>query len=494
MASQTPPGSGTLAPLSDELRDALIAVIVLGFISCVTTTLLIVYVTYRVIKWEWITRWPSRHRLGEIDNHPDGNMESNDLSLGLEARHYHQIKVERSTQMSEPPSPRSVKAPTVGKRDGWWNPALMLIFNLLLADLTEDLAFLLSVVWVKDDGIFVPSRICWIQGWFMQTGKLVSSGMLVLISINSYLTIVKGYKASRTMVYASTAGVWLVSYMMVLGGVLGTKNGRDHGGYYVRAGAWCWVNQEYNNLRLYGEYMWIFLSMALTILLFVLVIVSLYRNNQSVRHFPSTTLAMEQRDRDEPPKPSGHHPAFLMYQVIYIVCTAPLAFGRLAAMSGVELSNAFYGVAGSIIASHGFLNVLLWSTTIIFIGDKDIHETGLDKFAMLRTPHRRYGNMVMVRGGNDNGSLDLVPSNRSFWWRLRELSGLSSSGCSSHSRTVSQESLQRQISKIPDENRIQMEVVTTVVVEGVDDDETVKDSFSSLDKELEPGMARRIDS
>ena len=49
----------------------------------------------------------------------------------------------------------------------------------------------------------------------------------------------------------------------------------------------------------------------------------------------------------------------------------------------------------------GWLNVLLWSTTIIFIGDHDIRETGLEKFAFLRTPQRVYGNMVMVQGGND---------------------------------------------------------------------------------------------
>lgn len=39
-----------------------------------------------------------------------------------------------------------------------------------------------AVVWVKQDGIFVPTAACWAQGWFMQVGKLVCSGMLVLIS------------------------------------------------------------------------------------------------------------------------------------------------------------------------------------------------------------------------------------------------------------------------------------------------------------------------
>jgi hypothetical protein len=94
--------------------------------------------------------------------------------------------------------------------------------------------------------------------------------------------------------------------------------------------------------------------MALTLLLLILIVASLKRNKQSARHLPvRISDSMEARDRDEPPKPSGQHPAFLLYPIIYIICTAPLAIGRMASMAGAKPGWIFYGVAGSMIASHG---------------------------------------------------------------------------------------------------------------------------------------------
>lgn len=65
---------------------------------------------------------------------------------------------------------------------------------------------------------------------------------------------------------------------------------------------------------------------------------------------------MEPREKKEPPKPSGHHPSFLVYQIIYIICTAPLAISRMAAMTGTKAGWVFYGIAGAMIASHGKLD------------------------------------------------------------------------------------------------------------------------------------------
>lgn len=90
----------------------------------------------------------------------------------------------------------------------------------------------------------------------VQLGKLVCSGMLVLISefpyapvdvdnqliycsgINTYTTIVRGYKLSRTTIYIATASVWVIAVALPLGSIIGTRNGAGHGGFYTRAGAW----------------------------------------------------------------------------------------------------------------------------------------------------------------------------------------------------------------------------------------------------------------
>jgi hypothetical protein len=121
---------------------------------------------------------------------------------------------------------------------------------------------------------------------------------------------------------------------------------------------------------------------------------------------------------------------------------------------------------------------LLWSTTIIFIGDKDIHETGLDMFAMARTPTRRYGNMIWVQGGNNSDGPEEQRGGVTWWQWLSGGKGSSSGTFPRHSRSTSQESLRRNVGAA-EENTIQLEVVTMVVVE--DADATDRDKLGSGD-------------
>ncbi|KAI4599067.1 hypothetical protein KJ359_002484 [Pestalotiopsis sp. 9143b] len=423
MASLLPAEGSTLAPLPEVLRSALIAVTTLAFLSFVSTAFLVIYITYRLVRWDRVVQQTKQQEVEERARRHTEIDGTNDLSLGLEERHYVYLKAKMPTPTnSEPPTPRLDKDQAQEQtKHTRWNPVLMLIYNLLCANLIEAMAFLLS-------------------------------------GVNTYTTVVKGYKLPRTLIYTLTATVWVIAFAFPLAGILGSHNGAEHGGFYSRAGAWCWVNPDYTVFSLWLEYFWIFVAMAVTVCLLVWVLVSLQRNNQSARHFPQVLCeSMEPREKKEPPKPSGHHPSFLVYQIIYIICTAPLAISRMAAMTGTKAGWVFYGIAGAMIASHGWLNVLLWSTTIVFIGDHDIRETGLEKFAFLRTPERVYGNMVMVQGGND---ADENAARR--WWPPRSPCIIAPS---QHSRHGSEESLRR--SRSLDQSVIEVEIEAKVVVEDV---------------------------
>jgi hypothetical protein len=52
------------------------------------------------------------------------------------------------------------------------------------------------------------------------------------------VTIVRGHKLSRRIIYGCTTGVWIFAYGIPTGAVLGFKNGQEYDGYYARAGAW----------------------------------------------------------------------------------------------------------------------------------------------------------------------------------------------------------------------------------------------------------------
>ena len=53
----------------------------------------------------------------------------------------------------------------------------------------------------------------------------------------------------------------------------------------------------------------------------------------------------------------------IIFPVVYVCCTLPLAAGRMAAMTGMVIPYWWYCVAGAAITSNGWLDVLLYVMT-----------------------------------------------------------------------------------------------------------------------------------
>lgn len=194
----------------------------------------------------------------------------------------------------------------------------------------------------------------------------------------------------------------------------------------------------------------------------------------------------QQLQSQQPPSQQaakGHHPAFLIYPVIYVACTAPLALGRIATMAGAKVPLGYFCAAGALITSNGWLDVLLWGLTrraLLFNSEVDTEDVGIETFAFMRTPPgRKYGNMVWVQGatGGQQDSEDDEAKDGWGWWgwpgRRRGRGGAGGNRSGSQrlghrrkgSRSISQERLRGGGRGDGMAGGIQMDLVTTVVVE-----------------------------
>lgn len=102
----------------------------------------------------------------------------------------------------------------------------------------------------------------------------------------------------------------------------------------------------------------------------------------------------------------GARPLMILYPVVYVLCTAPLAIGRIAALAGNDISLAYFCVAGSMIACNGWLDVLLYTGTrsdIVFAADPPTENIGLETFAFMGKGHK-LGTVTTVEGGQRGGS------------------------------------------------------------------------------------------
>lgn len=217
--------------------------------------------------------------------------------------------------------------------------------------------------------------------------------------------------------------------------------------FYARSVALCWINRLYVPTYGFGlQNLWITISIGGTLVCYAWILVSLIRNKQSSRQ-------MQPRKKNAPPEPSGHHPAFLVYPAVYILCSGLITLVGLLASAGVRVNVTYFSLVSIISSSAGLLDAILWSTTILFSSSRDLEEIGLAKYGM-RTPQRTYGNMVWVEGATRERSSGRKLTERR-WWRL--------TGSDSQSPGASRDGLHNE-----DDNIIRMDTVTTVMVDSAD--------------------------
>ncbi|KZL76653.1 integral membrane protein [Colletotrichum incanum] len=322
----------------------------MGFLSFFTSLGLLMFLTYKLISWH---------------NGPPTPKKEDPI-----------IKVESPRRTDAPfiiPSNWTVAPEAAAEKaakENWWrraineppNQFLVLIFNLLLADIQQALAFLLNIEWLTRNAIEVGTGTCWTQGWFVSTGDLASSVFITGIAIHTYMSIVSVKKIPTWVFHTAIVMMWAFVYGTGILGVVVTENGKKEGGLYVRAGAWCWINSKYQDIRLNLHYLWIFISLIVTTMIYLAIFLHLQ------------TLARK----------SG-------------------AAGRLASMAGHEVSLAYFCFSGAMIACNGWMDVVLYSSTrrsIVFSSEgPPTQDVGLETFTFMCSTPPKFGNTTIVVGG-----------------------------------------------------------------------------------------------
>jgi hypothetical protein len=478
-----------LESLPDSMRQGLFAISVLAFVSFTASTTLFSYLTYKLVAWRFFNVGePSapKSRPGSIRSCQKGHSGKSishavDFALGIdglftkndESNLYTNENSARTGQKLDGDSvaiePRSERNPP--------NQFLILIYNLLLADMHQSMAFLLNVAWLKEDAILVGSATCFTQGWFVSSGDLASSMFIMAIAIHTYFSVVRKVRISHRLLNFSIISIWLFVYGISAIPIAATRNGASVGGFFVRAGSWCWMNHDYEVLRLVTHYLFIFIALATTVVLYTAIFISLRREDRAAANASQGT-----GDGDYPSLRLSHNPAFLIYPIIYVLCTLPLAVGRLASMTGAETPIRYLCFAGAMISSNGLFDCLLFGTTrnvIVFASKYDVGRAdfGLRTFAFMQTPtNRRYGNMVWVQGGRRKPDGDKTTGG---WWSWQRLAGASDSQRNGPARSVSEESLRGPA--------IQMDMVTSVVVE-MDTDKERDSRYPNPESSASPSL------
>lgn len=287
------PAPYSLQPLTPTLRRGLIAPAVFGLLSVLSATALLIFIVTRFFSWR---------------------------------QHYKSF---------------------IG-----YNQYVVLIMNLLLADLQQGMSFLISFHWIDVDGILAPTRACFAQGWLINIGDISSGLFVFFIATHTFICAVKGQRISHTTFAVLVILTWVLALLLT---ALGPLMYREK--YFVRAGAWCWASSDYERERLALHYIWVFIVQFGTVIIYALVLLHLKKTMSIILPTAAQTATYKKIDRAAK--------LMILYPLVYIILTLPLSAGRMWSMAhgGAGLPDAYSCIAGALIASTGFVDALLYTLT-----------------------------------------------------------------------------------------------------------------------------------
>ncbi|PCH03226.1 GPCR, rhodopsin-like, 7TM [Penicillium occitanis (nom. inval.)] len=237
------------------------------------------------------------------------------------------------------------------KRNLTNNQYIVLIYNLILADFLQSLSFVLCFHWVSLDSIRTGSAACVLQGLLVQAGDPGSGLFVLTIAAHTFLLVTSGKLVPHRWFTAGVVGVWVFLAILVIIPV--ASHGVD---VFKPSGVWCWIDSKYEDYRLYTHYLWIFLAEFGTVVLYAVMFFQLRRQMAA-----SSILAGSQMDSLKRLRRVVSY--MVIYPVAYVVLSLPLAAGRMMSAQGKTPSTAYFCVAGAMMTSSGFVDVLLYTLT-----------------------------------------------------------------------------------------------------------------------------------
>ncbi|KAI4594800.1 hypothetical protein KJ359_007603 [Pestalotiopsis sp. 9143b] len=229
------------------------------------------------------------------------------------------------------------------------NQSLVLIYQLILADFLQSLGFLISFHWAANREIVGPNGECFAQGWLIQIGDVASAFFVLAIAIHTTYQIIY----NRSLQYKTFVMLLLATWAFAT--LLASLAPMTSGRYvFLRAGMWCWISSEHENLRLLLHYLWIFIVQFSAIIVYIAGYWHLYRSKRpdAIMIHGAGEAALRRAST-----------TMLAYALIYTVLTLPLAAGRMAAMSHDTVPDQYYLFAGALFTSSGWVDTVLYALT-----------------------------------------------------------------------------------------------------------------------------------
>jgi len=138
---------------------------------------------------------------------------------------------------------------------------------LFIADALQAIGAVMDLKWIGT-GQVEAGQFCSAQGIIQQLGEVnvaITTGIIALYTFIG-VWMGRGIRSNRITGAVVGAAWFLVALLTLLGAVLNRGSGK---GYERPTPYWCWIGEPYLKWRIFGEYMWFWMTLLVSIATYI---------------------------------------------------------------------------------------------------------------------------------------------------------------------------------------------------------------------------------
>ncbi|KIJ43393.1 hypothetical protein M422DRAFT_145125, partial [Sphaerobolus stellatus SS14] len=148
--------------------------------------------------------------------------------------------------------------------------------SLILSDLLQAIGSVMNIRWMLIMGV-EPGHFCIAQAALKQTGNLGTALWSLVIAFHTFSLLFLRRPISRKLSCITFFAVWIFLGIIIMLGPVIIENNKK-GPFWGVSGYWCWITNSYHIEQLTNEYLFMFITVGLSFVLYTLIFLRLRGN------------------------------------------------------------------------------------------------------------------------------------------------------------------------------------------------------------------------
>jgi len=248
---------------------------------------------------------------------------------------------------------------------------------LLLANVLQSTGTVMSLKWALRDEV-VAGTFCGIQGGIKQAGNVGTAIWSFLLSLHLFNLLFLRSTTTKTAFWTTILLGWGTVALVVIIGPTALHT-PERGPYFGISGPWCWITDNYPHEQIFLEYFFEFLSAALSMILYIIIILRVRGNLvhteggkwnlQFVPSGDSWRLAVGRDLIDTAMMKFAQN--MVWFPICYAIILIPVTIARLQSFAGKSVSFEATVFTDVVFNMTGLVNVTLHISLSRFYPDMD---------------------------------------------------------------------------------------------------------------------------